>query len=54
LEIKTVVFNLNGNSSLGPDGFDGLFSIILAGTLLGQMFAMLFNSFLNKIGFSLK
>jgi len=25
LEIKTVVFNLNGNSVLGPDGFGGVF-----------------------------
>jgi len=25
LEIKTVVFNLNGNSASGPDGFGGVF-----------------------------
>jgi len=31
-----------------------VFSIILVGKLFGQMFAMLFNSFLNKTGFFLK
>jgi len=25
LEIKNVVFNLNGNNALGPNGFDGIF-----------------------------
>jgi len=25
LEIKTVIFNLNGNSASGPDGFGGVF-----------------------------
>jgi len=46
LEIKTDVFNLNGNNAPGP--------FVLTGTLLGQMFAMLLNSFLNKTGFSLE
>jgi len=31
-----------------------VFSIILVGKLLRQMFAMLFNRFLNKIEFSLE
>ena len=52
LEIKTVLF-INGNSAPDPNDF-AVFFIILVETLLGQMFAMLFNSFLNKIGFSLE
>jgi len=47
LEIKIVVFNLNSNSALGMMVLV-VFSIILDGTLLGQMFAMLFNNFLKQ------
>jgi len=52
LEIKNTIFNLNGNSAPSPDDFGGVF--ILVGTLLGQMFAKLFNSFLRKNRFFLK
>jgi len=53
LEIKNVVFNLNGNSVLRPDGFSGVF-YHSCWEIIGQMFAMLFNSFLNKTGISLE
>ena len=51
LEIKNVVFNLNGNSAPGPDGFGGVF-YHSCWKIIGTNVLMLFNSFLNKIGFS--
>jgi len=44
LEIKTIVFNLNGNIAPGPDGFGGVF-YHSCWDILGQMFTMLFNNF---------
>ena len=53
LEIKNVVFNLNGNSAPGPDGFGGVF-YHSCWEIIGTDVLMLFNSFLNKTGFSLE
>jgi len=53
LKIKIVVSSLNGNSAPGPDGFYGVF-YHFCWDIIGKMFAMLFNSFLNEIGFSLE
>ena len=53
LQIKNVVFNLNGNSVPDPDSFGGVF-YHSCHEIIGTDVAILFNSFLNKIGFSLE
>ena len=53
LEIKNVVFNLNGNSSHGPDGFGGVF-YHSCWEIIGTNVCNVVQQFLNKTGFSLE
>jgi len=52
LEIKNVVFNLNGNSALGLDGFSGVF-YHSCWEIIGTHVCKAFQQFLNKTGFFL-
>jgi len=51
LEIKTVVFNLNGNSAHGPDGFGGVFYHSWCDIIETDV-CNIVQQFFNKIGFS--
>jgi len=52
LKINTAIFNLNGNSALGPDGFGGVF-YHSSWDIIGTDVCNVVQQFLNKNGFSL-
>ena len=52
-EIKNVVFNLNGNSAPGPDGFGGVF-YHSCWEIIGTNVCNVVQQFFNKTGFSLE